>query len=155
MYVMNVLKINQGNQDPRAVREDHIEQIGSALLQKPTLPERFQTLSGNDCGFDLPNVHCAFRGCVRRQGRGPTTTSSAKSSYRTTTTPPGNMEIRKNRSRTHGHVRRRNHMEMSNCSPSCKSINRPTLPESFSYRVQGGFNCTTHLLCVCSTVSTQ
>ena len=29
-------------------------------------------------------------------------------------------------------------MEMSNCSPSCKSINRPTLPESFSYRVQGG-----------------
>ena len=60
---MHVLASGVGNDDPRAAREAFVGAIAGTLLRKPTLPERFQGVSGNDLGHDLPNAHCAFRGC--------------------------------------------------------------------------------------------
>ena len=55
-------------QDPRAMREAAIRRIARELNGKPTLPNRFQTLRGNEEGYDLPEVHCAFRGCAWEGG---------------------------------------------------------------------------------------
>ena len=63
IYAMHVLTSGPGNDDPRAAREAFIRAIASLLVRKPTLPERFQWVSGNELGFDLPNAHCAFGGC--------------------------------------------------------------------------------------------
>ena len=63
VYEMRVLPRGSGNDDPRAEREQFIQEVAAALLPWPTLPEKFQGLRGQEVGFDLPNVHCAFRGC--------------------------------------------------------------------------------------------
>ena len=63
IYDMHVRASGLGNDDPRAAREEFIRAIAGALVGKPTLPERFQWLSGNELGYDLPSAHCAFGGC--------------------------------------------------------------------------------------------
>ena len=63
IYPLRLWKPSQGNKDPRAAYDFAMQDAAALLSDKPTLPERLHAATDPEMAYDLPDYHCAFRGC--------------------------------------------------------------------------------------------
>ena len=63
IFPLRVRLPDDGNEDPRALRDCDIRRAADLLTASPTLPAFMTTTKAREGAYDLPAYHCAFRAC--------------------------------------------------------------------------------------------
>ena len=64
VYVLRIWQPRHGNQDPRVLRDIATETALELITDTPTIPLKLSRTLCEERAYDLPNLHCAFRGCA-------------------------------------------------------------------------------------------